>query len=468
MSTPYPGWPGTAWPLSLWRDGSERWNFPPPDTDTDADVVIVGAGFTGLWTAYSLTSIDPGLSVIVIDAMQPGYGASGRNGGWCSALMPMSLRLVAERYGREKAVALQSHLIRTVEDIGSFVRSQRIECGWHHGGTITTATNEAHLRRAESTIAEWRDFGFGEQDAHLLDTEQTRERIRVPHALGSMFSPHCAAVDPARLVDGIVGVLVDRGVTIHGHTKAVAISPGAIEVATPHGRARIAARWTVRATEGFTSSLPGHRRTVAPIHSYMIATEPLGTDVWSEIGWSNRETFADGRHVVIYAQRTVDDRIAFGGRGAPYAFGSRIGPGLDGNPRIHDKIIATMHDIFPATRHTAITHRWGGALGVPRDWFTGVRIDRATGTASAGGYVGDGVAFSHLAAKALAHSILDTGDQATTLPIVGHVSPRWEPEPIRWLGINGMLRLASVTDALEERGSRFSGVTGAVLDRFLG
>lgn len=468
MSTPYPGWPGTAWPPSLWREGAHAWNFPPPVSDTRADVVIVGAGFTGLWTAHFLTSIDASLSVTVIDAMQPGYGASGRNGGWCSALMPMSLRAVSEQYGRDKAVALQSHLNDTVEDIGSFVRTHRIECGWHHGGTLTVATNEAQLRRARASVAEYREFGFDEGDACVLDVEQTRQRIHTPHVLGSMFSPHCAAVDPARLVDGIVGALVERGVTIHGHTKAVAFSPEAIEAATPRGTVRIAARWKVRATEGFTASLAGHRRSLAPIHSYMVATEPLGPDVWSELGWANRETFADGRHVVVYAQRTDDDRIAFGGRGAPYAFGSRVGPAFDGNPRIHDRIIATMHDTFPAIRGAAITHRWGGALGVPRDWFTGVRVDTEKGMASAGGYVGDGVAFSHLAAKSLAHSMLDTGDQCTSLPIVGHVSPNWEPEPFRWLGINGMLRLAAVTDALEHRGSRWAGTTGAVLDRFVG
>lgn len=468
MSRAFPGWPHTTKPDSLWGVGARDWDLPPPRGATQSDVVIVGAGFTGLWTAKFLTDIDPDLSVTVLDAMQPGFGASGRNGGWCSALMPMSLGTVAASSSPQAATALQRSLISAISDIGSFVSDHDIDCAWSHGGTMSIATNPAQCSRAAAMVDEFRAFGFGEDFVRLVDAEEAERRVHTARARGGWFSPHCAALNPVGLVDGLVRVLAERGVHIHGRSLVDSIDARTVRVLTPEGETTVAGRWVVLATEGFTPSLHGFRRNLAPVHSYMIATEPLPAEVWRSIGWNGRETFADGRHVVIYAQRTRDDRIAFGGRGAPYSFGSRIGPRFDTDARIHSRIIRTLHDMFPDVAGAAVTHRWGGALGVPRDWHTSVSVDPARGLAVAGGYVGDGVAFSHVAARAAAHAIAGTGDPVVGLPIVGHVSPRWEPEPLRWLGINSMLRLGAFVDVLEARESRFARVGQRVLDRVLG
>jgi glycine/D-amino acid oxidase-like deaminating enzyme len=188
-----------------------------------------------------------------------------------------------------------------------------------------------------------------------------------------------------------------------------------------------------------------------PMYSLLIATEPLPAATWERIGWAGRETVTDGRHLLVYAQRTADDRIAFGGRGAPYHWGSAIRSRYDRHPPVFGALRRALHDLLPETRHAAITHRWGGPLGVPRDWQPSVGHDPATGLGWAGGYVGDGVGTANLAGRTLADLILRRRTDVTRLPWVNHVSPRWEPEPLRWLGINASLRLAASTDRAEAR-----------------
>lgn len=462
----FPAWPGTPRPESLWGERAHQWALGAPQGDARADVCVIGAGFTGLWTAFHVKTTRPDLDVMVLDAMQPGYGASGRNGGWCSALMPVPMTVLARETSRAAAIGMQSALIRAVRDIGDTAREHGIDCSWRLGGTLSIATNSAQMRRASGIVQEFREFGFDDADVRLLGLEEARSRIRTKDALGGWFSPHCAAVDPARLVDGLVRVLLGLGVRLHGESLVTRIHPRRLEVATPDGLIRVDARWIVRATEGFTPSLPGAGRSLAPIHSYMVATEPLGAPFWSEVGWDGRETLSDGRHLIIYAQRTEDDRIAFGGRGAPYSFGSRVGPRFDTNRRIHDRIERTLRLMFPSLGGARITHRWGGALGVARDWHPSV-LDEGDGLITAGGYAGDGVALSHLAGSAVAGLITGADNPHTRLPLVGHRSPGWEPEPLRWIGINSMLRLGSLVDALEARGSRMASLGESLLDRVL-
>jgi glycine/D-amino acid oxidase-like deaminating enzyme len=223
----------------------------------------------------------------------------------------------------------------------------------------------------------------------------------------------------------------------------------------------------VRAVEAWTPTLPGERRTLAPVYSLMIATEPLDETFWKEAGLAQRETFSDHRHLIIYGQRTADGRLAFGGRGAPYHFGSAVRPTFDRDPRVHEELRRTLVELFPGARDAAITHRWGGPIGVPRDWHSSVGLDRGTGIAWAGGYVGDGVSTTNLAGRTIADLVTGRRTDLVTLPWVGHRSPRWEPEPLRWLGVNAGLRGIQLADRTEERrgrpswlASRLSGMLG--------
>lgn len=435
------------WPSSLWADA--RHSFDSASIPSSAQVVIVGAGFSGLWTAISLKQATSSCDVVVIDAHEPGFGASGRNGGWCSALFPVDLDHLTGLHGAEQARRMQSAMNRTVSEIGEFITQHHIACDWALGGTLTVATNPAHEDRLLAQASMFHRHGFDEVE--FLHRTRTDDLVKVHGSRGGLFSPHCAALHPLKLVNGLVRVATNLGVKIVGGTRATRIERGSVVLAD--GR-RISADFVVRATEGFTPQLEGSRRAVLPIWSYMVATEPLGDDVWSEIGWESRVTVADGRNMVTYAQRTVDGRIVFGGRGVGYPFGSRVSSRLDVSPSVHRQIIDTMHEMFPATRSARITHRWGGPLAVPRDWHPSVTIDHQRRLVTMGGYSGDGVAASHLAGRTAAALIAESNDDLTTLPWVNHHSPSWEPEPLRWIGFNALSRLPDWADRIERRTGR--------------
>jgi glycine/D-amino acid oxidase-like deaminating enzyme len=210
----------------------------------------------------------------------------------------------------------------------------------------------------------------------------------------------------------------------------------------------------VRATEGYTPAIAGFHRSVIPLYSLMIATEPLSDAQWAEIGLEARPTFGDERHLIIYGQRTMDGRIAFGGRGAPYHFGSRVSPAFDRDARVFAAIRRSLVGLFPSLAKVGIDYQWGGPLAMSRDLLPSVGLDRARGVGWAGGYVGDGVAMTNLFGRTMADLILRRDTDLVRLPFVGHESPRWEPEPIRWLGVNAGLRFLAVADAEERRFNR--------------
>lgn len=422
-----------------------RFRGAPLAGPTDTDVAIVGAGYTGLWTAHALRRADPTLRVTVLERRHVGFGASGRNGGWCSALLPMSLGSIARRHGRPAAVRMQRAMHATVAEVVATCAAEGIDAQVAHGGTVDLVRTPAQRRRARAHLSSVRSFGFGDDDLRWADAAEATSLCGAVGVLGALVTPHCAALHPARLVHGLAHAVADAGVAVHEHTEVVALGPGHVD--TEHGRVR--AEVVVRATEGHTATLPGARREMLPIYSMMIATDPLPAETWRTLGLAARPTFADGRHTVIYGQRTADDRIAFGGRGAPYHAGSRVRPEFDTDERVRRRLVATLHGLFPQLADVAVPYHWGGALGVPRDLHAGVRFDRTTGLAVAGGYVGDGVATSNLAGRTLADLITGADSDLVRLPWVGHRSRRWEPEPFRWLGVNAVRLGAEVADRVE-------------------
>jgi glycine/D-amino acid oxidase-like deaminating enzyme len=425
---------------------------------SDVDVAIVGAGFTGLWTAYYLRLHDPSLRVAVVEREVAGFGASGRNGGWCSALFPASWRKLARLGGRAGAVGLQRQLHDTVDEVGRVANAEGIDCHYRKGGTISLARTPVQLERARGEVATARAWGFGEDDLALLGPDEASERLGATGVLGATYTPHCAAIHPSRLVRGLAGAAERRGVRIYEHTAARSIRDGCVETAAGTLRAEV----VVRATEGYTPAIDGHRRAVAPVYSLMVATEPLPASFWASAGLADRATFTDKRHLIIYGQRTADDRIAFGGRGAPYHFASQTRPDFDREPRVFAALHRTLLGLFPDLGPTAFTHAWGGALGIPRDWCASVGLDRDRRYAWGGGYVGDGVGTSNLAGRTLADLILNRRTPLVDLPWVCHRSPRWEPEPLRWLGINAGLRAMHFADTEERVTGRPSLVAKAV------
>jgi glycine/D-amino acid oxidase-like deaminating enzyme len=450
--------------ISYWHDSLPPGDLeslrPPPDGDGDADVAIVGGGFTGLWTAYYLAKRDPSLRIVVLEKEFAGFGASGRNGGWASAFLPTSWEQIARESSRDQALRLQRAANASIDEVGRVAAAEGIDGHFAKGGYLRVATSPVQWQRLNDELTHARAWENSEDDLMLLDRTEARARVNADGVLGGLYTPHCAAIHPARMVRGLAATVERLGVTVFEDTEVTAIEPGIVRTRRGDVRAEV----VVRALEGYTSTLPQYRRALVPIYSLMLATEPLSESLWDEIGWRDRETLNDERRFIIYAQRTADGRIALGGRGAPYHWGSKIDPAYEHPRGVHDALRRTLVELFPALHDVAVTHRWGGVLGVPRDWFPSVRFDRATGFATAGGYAGDGVTLTNLAGRTLADLITGTDSDLTTLPWVGRESRRFEPEPFRFVGINAGFRLAEWIDRREEHTGRPAGL----LDRAMG
>ncbi|MFD4502124.1 NAD(P)/FAD-dependent oxidoreductase [Streptomyces sp. NPDC058457] len=419
----------------------------PLDGDASADVVIVGGGYTGLWTAYYLKQAAPSLRVTLLEQKFCGYGASGRNGGWLYNGIAGRDRYAA-LHGHEAAVRLQKAMNETVDEVVGVAAAEGIDADVHKGGVLEVATTPAQLARLKAFHEH--ELSYGEKDRELYGAGETRERIRVADAVGGTWTPHGARLHPVKLVKGLVAAVAALGVEIHESTPVTEIRPG--HAVTPYGTVR--APYVLRCTEGFTANLKGQKRTWLPMNSSMIATEPLTAEQWASVGWDGRETLGDMAHAYMYAQRTADGRIALGGRGVPYRFGSRT----DNDGRTQAATVEALREIlvrfFPALAGVGIEHAWSGVLGVPRDWCATVTLDRTTGLGWAGGYVGSGVATTNLAARTLRDLVqLDSGQggrtELTALPWVNHKVRKWEPEPFRWLGVQGMYATYRAADQRE-------------------
>jgi glycine/D-amino acid oxidase-like deaminating enzyme len=444
--------------VSFWFEQLGGMPEPRPalEGSVEADVCIVGGGYTGLWTAYELRRTDPSLEVVVLEREVAGFGASGRNGGWVFGELSGSRAGWIERGGRDGALALERAIQRTVDEVGRVVAEEGIDCGYVKGGTLTVAQSELELARLRAQHASDRELGLGEDDSVLLDADGLAERVRIQGGAGALFSPHCARVQPAKLVRGLSDAAERAGATIYEQTPALALEPG--RVPTPAGEVR--ARWVVRATEAYTADLPGLHRVLAPVNSAMIATEPLPAEAWHELGWERRETMLDGRRLYTYLQRTADGRIALGGRGVPYLYGSRTAREAAPPEATVEALRSRLRELFGPAADVGVAGAWQGVLGVSRTWRPSVGIDAARGLAWAGGYAGDGVAASNLAARTLRDLLLGADTELTRLPWVGPPERTWEPEPMRYAGIRTVHRLLGAADRVERRTGRPSRLAG--------
>jgi glycine/D-amino acid oxidase-like deaminating enzyme len=445
--------------VSYWlRDLFGAGGMPEPRASLpgsrDADVCVVGAGYTGLWTAYHLKRARPELRVVVLEREFAGFGASGRNGGWVLGALAGSPETYAARHGRPAAIALLRAMFDAVDEVVRTAAAEGIGADIVKSGVVRVATNPAQLARLRALVAAARDWGWRPADLMLLGPDECESRPRVADAHAMTWSPHCARVHPGKLVRGLAATVAGLGVEIFEGTAVTAIRPRSAgrpaAAVTPYGT--VEAEYVIRATEGFTAGLAGHRRVLLPVNSSLIVTEPLPDDVWRRIGWAHAELLGDMAHYYMYGQRTADGRIAIGGRGVPYRFGSR----WDDRGRTPAVTVAalwrTLTRMFPAAAAVPVAHAWSGVLGVPRDWCSAVVLDHVTGVGAAGGYTGHGVATANLAGRTLRDLVLRRDTELTALPWVGWRVRRWEPEPLRWLGVHTLYRLYQLADNREARG----------------
>ncbi|MHA7879644.1 MAG: NAD(P)/FAD-dependent oxidoreductase [Saccharospirillum sp.] len=446
---PYSQWPTTAGDVSFWYQDLGGLPTPRPSLagNTRADVCIVGAGYTGLWTAYYLKRAQPGLNILIVEAEFAGFGASGRNGGWLTGGFAWDHARYLSTGDAASVLAMVEAMSASVGEVISVAEREGIDADIHRTSELLVATNPAQHARMQAEIRQRTHWGEADRIRALNPTE-VNERLRIPGALGAMAIDGVARIQPAKLVQGLARTVEHLGVRIAEQTRVQELRPG--RAITDKGT--VNAPIILRATEGFTATVACAKRDWLPLNSAQIITEPLPEAVWAQIGWEGREIVGDFANAYCYCQRTREGRIAVGSRGLPYRLGSQIDDRGTPDRQTIQALLRILHRHFPAARDARIDHAWCGVLGVPRDWCATVGLDKATGLGWAGGYVGVGVSTSNLAGRTLCDLTLGRDTALTQLPWVNRRVRRWEPEPLRWLGVRGMYWLLNEADRREARG----------------
>ena len=442
-----PGYQG----ISYWLEtvGEPLTPRPALKGDITVDVAILGGGYSGLWTAYYLLRDNPGLEVAIIEAEICGWGASGRNGGWCSSRYPLHPYALEARYGAEVARQTIQAMYETVDEVGRVCAEEGIEAEFRMNGILSLARGEAQMSAVRSAHAAYERLGFGEGNI-LLGEEEARARVNVVGIKGALYSPRSGAVHPAKLVRGLARAVERKGAAIYEQTRVQRIVTGRdAGLETTGGRVR-ARRAVVAAGEAYLPKVRGFERALVPMSSSIVLTAPLTEAQWAEIGWQGGEGLGSQAHTVDYLTRTTDGRILYGSRGAPYLYGSAT----EGADEVFAKTSAEMREQlcgwFPILREVGFTHAWHGFLGVARDWNPTVAFDPEIRLGTLHGYTGRGVSTTNMAARLLSSQILGRETPLARLPLADR-SPKWEPEPFRWLGIryvqDAMRRMDVARDA---------------------
>ena len=457
---------GTNGDISFWY--ADIGGIPPKrpalSGDRDADICIIGAGYTGLWTAYYLKKADPSLDIAVVEREFAGFGASGRNGGWLAGGFGWSREKYLKTSSREGVIAMQRAMAGTVDEVIRVADSEGIDADILRVDNITVATNAPQMQRAREEYQFYLDWDMPPERMRMLSAQEAAKRINITNVKGGFIIRDMARVQPAKLVRGLAKVVESLGVSIYEGTSVSRFEKGRVET----DRGTVRAPVIIRATEGFTAGFPGLERTWLPLNSAQIVTEPVPEALWQEIGWEGHELLGDAAHAYCYAQRTREGRITMGGRGVPYRFGSKT----DVNGQTQAATIEALHGILtrllPQTKSLRIDHAWCGVLGVPRDWCTTAGFDRASGIGWAGGYVGLGVSSSNLAGRTLADLVLNRDTELARLPWVNRTVQKWEPEPFRWLGVQSMYQLYRLADNREFAGLPQTSKLAAIADKITG
>ena len=437
---------------SLWQ-GKQNISYRKPISKNDSfDVVVIGAGFSGLWSAFHLKQFQPNLKIAILEKEYVGFGASGRNGGWASAEYPTSSNRLIKENGLESYKNLRTAITKSIDEIGEIAKSNNWQIDYAKGGALVFARGNAQLSRISKEI---------DEEHQLLNKSQTTDLLNIPSALGSVFTPHCAALNPFKLVRALADHLEKLGVMIYEQSSVSEIRDKQVEV----NGFNVNCTFSIRATEAFTPRKWMGNRQI-PIYSLMVATEPLSNEVVKEIRNTQRATFQEACHLITYAQITGDNRLALGGRGVRYKLFSRLSERSEIDNRMHSALEKRARSWFPQITDAKFEYRWGGAVALTRRWQAYLNFDQATGRAEIGGYVGDGVTLSYLVAKTLAEKMSNI--KTANLPFIDQGIGRWEPEPIRYLAVNAGFKatvLADYEEKITNRPSLLASIIDPLINR---
>ncbi len=428
---------------------------PPLTKDVRADAVIVGGGFTGLWTAYFLTEANPNLGVVVLEQDICGGGPSGRNGGFASGWWDELDSLVA-LYGAEAAVRACRAISTSITSIGDFCEANGVDAWFKKSGYVFAATAAQHLAVCEEMIRKARDVG-APTEMRELSVDEVRARCDSPAFRGGALMQDGASVQPALLARGLRRVLLERGVTIYEGTTVSRLEPGPPAVATASG-GTVTAPNAVIAVNAWATGWPQLRRHLVAWSSYIVLTAPA-PDRLHAIHWTGGELVSDLRTSVRYFRTTRDGRIAFGGGGG--RAGTTIGDSFSRDTRAVVEAAEGFRVLFPTFADLPIVDAWGGPIDVspthlPTFGSLQPHIHYALG------YTGNGVAPSHLAGHVLADLVTGADTDAVRLPMVNTAARRFPPQPFRGLGAALVRRAIIAKDTAEEQGRRPNFLVGAI------
>jgi glycine/D-amino acid oxidase-like deaminating enzyme len=408
---------------------------PPRDPargDLSADVVVVGGGYTGLWTAYQLVRTDPTLDIVVLEAHDVAFGASGRNGGFAMTLLDFDLTRFAANWGDEAAAHAHRAVARSVLEMDRTVREEGIDADVEATGLLRVAANQAQLGRIEREHATADRLGL--DGFRLLDREEVGKLLYSPSLVGGLLEDACLILNPAKLAVGLAQVVAARGVRVYEGAPVLDLTerPGGVVAVTPF--ARVTADTAVLATNAWAHRFPAARGWAVSLYTYVVVTEPLTDRQWDAIGWQGRQGVEDARNYVHYTRPTADGRILWGGSDAVYYYGGPISPRRDRHETIRRRLEREFLASFPQLGRVRFTHHWGGPISitsrfVPRiGRFDDGRIHYAFG------YSGHGVAPAHTAGRVLRDLVLGRDTDDTNICFVDHPQPTFPPEPLTWIG----------------------------------
>ncbi len=433
---------------SFWLETAGPYTESPPLTEPiQADVTVIGGGFTGLSTAYHVKKAQPGLRVVLLESHVIGYGASGRNAGFAMTLFGLTLSLTKSFFGQKNALQAHRYMERAVDFVGELVAEHQLDCDYERPGFLRVATTAGYAKRIQHEIELAHRLGI--EGITWIDKDTLAEQVRSPLYLGAWWEPRCALVNPAKLAREMKRLCLQVGVEIYERTPAVEIARGqAITVATPQGQVKT--ERLVLATNAWSHLIPLIRRKQVPAWTYIVLTEPLREEHFEAIGWRNRQGIEDARNLVHYYRLTKDNRLVMGGGDVEIAYGSDMD--RDEHERIWRDLAAHIALIFPPLRDLRITHRWGGPVSVPVEMVPAIGTLGDERVIWSLGCMGHGVSLTHLNGLTIAQMLRGERTELTEAFFINRRTIPWPPEPLRWVAsvaIRGYLR---GEDTLYERG----------------